>query len=455
MSPGNQDEMELIRKLRAEWRVNWGELFEEQNKKGFTDPTARAKLDKIDTDLNAKTDAQIAAQQKRLDEQDAKIRAFGERGSRPPGGGGGNGDEVFKSLGQKFVESEMFKAAQFTGRFHIQVSLPKTRIKAVGTIIEGGPTVITPPAGAYPIFPRRVGLIPQRFLKPVMRDLIPVIPLDGTNAVEYVTEDWTLNADYQVLEGDKKPQSGVTYTDHTAVVRTIAHYIKISRQMASDVPFIMASIEQRLALGVLLKEDKEILYGDNSAGHLWGIMPQATPEGTYYPTPPATGSTAIDQLNAAETWVESQFYFPTAIVLNPTTWAAISGLKTSFGSYILNGLPQSEETPRLWGLPVITTPNMGVGDYLVGDFTDGCALFDRETVIVEIAFQNEDDFVRNLVTLRAEERVAFAVYVPKAFAKGPFVTPPITAPITATADSGKPSDSAAAHQPVITKENKK
>jgi HK97 family phage major capsid protein len=434
MSPNN-DDMELIRKLRAEWRTNWGELFEEQNKKGFVDPLAREKLGKIEAELNTKTDAQIATQSKRIDDQQkliddqgAKLKAFGERLSRPPGSLGGDDGPLVKTIGQKFIETDNFKNAQFSGRFQIQAGLTKTRItdimrKAVGTIVTGGATTITPPVGAYPIFPRRMGLVPQQFTPLTMRDLVDVIPIDGTNAVEYVTEDWVNNADYQILEGDKKPQSGVTYTDHTAVVRTIAHYVKVSRQMAADVSFIIATIENRLALFVLLKEDKEILYGDNSAGHLWGIMPQATPATVYYPGPAPATDTAIDQLNAAETYIESQFYFPTAFVMNPLTWAKIEGFKTTFGTYLLQGVPFSDGIQRMWGLPVLTTPNMAVNDYLCGAFPGTSALFDRETVNVEMAFQNEDDFIRNLITIRAEERVAFAVYVPKAYAKGPLVTP--------------------------------
>ncbi len=432
MSP-NSDEMELIRKLRAEWRTNWGELFEEHSKKGFVDPLAREKLGKIETDLNTKTDVQIAAQAKRIDDQQkliddqgTKLKAFGERLSRPPGSGLGEDGALIKSLGNKFIDAENFKNAQFSGKFQIQVGLTKTRItdrKAVGTIVTGGATTITPPVGAYPIFPRRMGLIPEQYIPLTMRDLVDVIPLDGTNAVEYVTEAWTNSADYQLLEGDKKAQSGVVYTDHTAVVRTIAHYVKVSRQMASDVNFIIATIENRLSLFVLLKEDHEILYGDNTAGHLWGIMPQATPATVYYPGPAPTTDTAIDQLNAAETYIESQFYFPTAFVLNPLTWAKIEGFKTTFGSYLMPGVPWNDGGQRIWGLPVLTTPNMAVNDYLCGAFPGTSALFDRETVNVEMAFQNEDDFIRNLITIRAEERIAFAVFVPKAYAKGPLLTP--------------------------------
>jgi HK97 family phage major capsid protein len=155
-------------------------------------------------------------------------------------------------------------------------------------------------------------------------------------------------------------------------------------------------------------------------------MPQATKEATFW-TPPGTGNTfnSLDELNIAETHIENQFYFPNAIILNPTDEAKLEMMKTSFGSYVLSDrAPYQDGLLRVWGLPVVTTPNMAVGDFLVGAFPGQCALFDRETVTVEIAFQNEDDFVRNLVTVRAEERVAFAVFVPQAFVCGPFSCPP-------------------------------
>jgi HK97 family phage major capsid protein len=295
------------------------------------------------------------------------------------------------------------------------------------TIIDARPTVITPPVGGFPIFPYRYGVIPQQYPPLTMRDIVPVIPLENSNAVEYVREGaWTApTADYQVLEGDKKAQTGVTYTEYTANVRTIANFVKVSRQMVQDVSFIMATIQQRLSMFVTLKEDKEILYGDNTAGHLWGLMPQAIKEATFW-TPPGTGNTftSIDELNIAAR-TSRTCSMRTAIILNPTDEAKIEMLKTTFGSYVLNvRAPREDGLMRLWGLPVVTTPNMVTGDFLVGAFPGNCALFDKETITVEIAFQNEDDFVRNLVTIRAEERVAFAVFVPQAFACGPFSCPP-------------------------------
>lgn len=429
-------DLELVREIRADLKKSIDENMEQYVKKGVVDPEARAKNAKIDERLVEITDKIIAGQQKQIDaqgklveEQGIRLKAFGERLSRPPGSGSEEGLQLVKSLGQRFTEADAFKNCQFSGKFQVQTSFTKTRIrdlsrKAVTPIIEGGATTITPPAGAYPIFPRRVGLVGQLYAPPVMRDLVDVIPIDGTNAIEYVTEAWTNGADYQILEGDVKATSSVVYTDHTAVVRTIAHYVKVSRQMAADVNFIISTINQRLSQFVLLKEDIEILNGNNAAGHLWGIMPQATPATVYYNAVPAqpASDTALDQLHMAMTYIESQFYFPTAYVLNPVTWARLTGLKNSLGQYMMPGVPFSEGTQRLWGLPVYTTPAMPANDYLVGAFPGTSALFDRESVNVEMAFQNEDDFIRNLITIRAEERIAFAVFVPKAYAKGPLNT---------------------------------
>lgn len=421
------EDVAIIQTLKGEFTTVLNEGIRIRDTKGYTDSECREKLDKVDGAMVKFREDVLA----KYTDMETQMKAIALRSSRAPGSGGMGLPEQ-KGIAQLVVETDPFKNCTFNGRFQMQTTV-KGRLrpdytKAATTIIEGGPTTVTPPVGGFPIFPYRVGLIPQQYPPMLMRDIVPVIPLESSNAVEYVREGaWTTPlADYQVLEGDKKAQTGVTYSEYTANVRTIANFVKISRQMVQDVSFIMATIQQRLNLFVLLKEDREILYGDNTAGHLWGIMPQATKQATYF-TPPGTGNTytSIDELNIASTHIENLFYFPTAIVLNPTDEAKIEMLKTTFGSYILNDrAPREDGLMRLWGLPVVTTPNMTVGDFLVGAFPGNCALFDRETVTVEIAFQNEDDFVRNLVTVRAEERVAFAVFVPQAFVCGPFQCPP-------------------------------
>lgn len=421
------EDIEAMQTLRREWAEVIRKGIEIRDTKGYIDTECRARADKMEADL-AKMHTDIGARVADLEKSKA---AMMERLSRPPGAGGNSVTLATPSMMKMFTESEAFKSAQFNGKFNISATLNIRAIrpeqsKAVGPIVEGGIIGMTPPAGSYPIFPVRVGLIPQVFPKILMRDIVPVQPLDGTNAVEYVRETWTLGADYQVTEGTRKAQSGVTYTQYIAPVRTIAHFVKVSRQMAADVPFIMGTIEQKLGLGIALKEDKEILFGDGSTGHLQGIMPLATPAATYMPATPPTTANSMDQLNVAATYIENTyFYFPTAIIMNPVDESKLEMLKTSFGSYVLQDRsPYVDGVPRLWGLPIYTTPVMTQGNFLLGQFPGNSALFDRETTTVEIAFQNEDDFVNNLVTIRAEERVALAWFVPQAFACGPFTVPP-------------------------------
>ncbi len=45
-------------------------------------------------------------------------------------------------------------------------------------------------------------------------------------------------------------------------------------------------------------------------------------------------------------------------------------------------------------------------------------MFDRWQSRVEVATENEDDFIRNLLTVLAEERLALAVYRPESFVTG-------------------------------------
>ena len=75
------------------------------------------------------------------------------------------------------------------------------------------------------------------------------------------------------------------------------------------------------------------------------------------------------------------------------------------------------EQPPIWGLRTVVTPAIAAGTVLVGAFRQGGSVIRRNGLSVEIANQNEDDFVNNRIAIRIEERLALAVRYPKAFAK--------------------------------------
>jgi HK97 family phage major capsid protein len=74
----------------------------------------------------------------------------------------------------------------------------------------------------------------------------------------------------------------------------------------------------------------------------------------------------------------------------------------------------------LWGLPVVESDGMSRGDFLVGAFRLAATLFDREEAAILVSTEDQDNFVKNLVTILAEERLALAITRPTAFVHGGF-----------------------------------
>jgi hypothetical protein len=71
---------------------------------------------------------------------------------------------------------------------------------------------------------------------------------------------------------------------------------------------------------------------------------------------------------------------------------------------------------QLWGLPLIVSTVISAGTALVSDFGVGVSLHVRECVNGRASDADQDDFVRNRVTLLAEGRFAVALWQPAAFA---------------------------------------
>ncbi len=69
----------------------------------------------------------------------------------------------------------------------------------------------------------------------------------------------------------------------------------------------------------------------------------------------------------------------------------------------------------LWGKPVVISKSIPVGTALVGAFDAAAQLFRRQGLVIQMTNSDVDDFRRNLICIRAEERLALAVYQGAAF----------------------------------------
>lgn len=324
--------------------------------------------------------------------------------------GTGDTPPEWKSMGDRVIESDQVKALleKKNGQARVTIELKD---------ITTGPGLYGPTnsIGNSLIAPDRVGMvaIPTRPL--FIRDLLA----PGTttsNAIEYPVEtsDPYDTRAAVVSETARKPQSNnVAFDLRSTPVRTIAHFMKASRQIMDDAAMLQSYIDGRLRFGLGYVEELELLFGDGTGQHLHGIIPQATPYAAVFA--PAL-ATPIDTLRLAALQASLALYPASGYVLHPTDWARIELTKDTTGRYIV-GDPQNQFAKRLWSLPVVDTQAMAVGHFLAGAFRMGAQIFDRQTVEVLISTENEDDFVKNMITIRAEERLALAVYRPAAFVK--------------------------------------
>ncbi|MBO1529643.1 phage major capsid protein [Psychrobacter sp. F1192] len=312
-----------------------------------------------------------------------------------------------KSLGQQMFESDQFKSFAENPRNGARATLHVKDITSATSAAAGS-------AGALVTPQQQAGIIapPNQMLH--IRDLIAA-GQTNSNSIEYIRETgFTNNAAAQTAEGALKAKSDLQFADETAAVRTLAHYVKASRQILDDAAQLESYIGGRLMYGLKLVEDRQLLNGDGLTGNLKGIVPQAT---AFADPASLADYTIMDQLRLAMLQAVLAEYPASGHVLNPIDWAVMELSKDAEGRYII-GQPQGTANPTMWGLPVVSTQAMGVGKFLTGAFNMGAQVFDRQQASIAIATENEDDFVKNMITILCEERLALAVYRPEAFITG-------------------------------------
>lgn len=331
-------------------------------------------------------------------ELDELLQKFARRG-------GADEPSTPNTAGYGFIESEQYKSFASGGeRLRAGQSL-RVDVKAITSLVASGGTLIAPD--------RREGIIeiPQRPLR--VRDLLAP-GRTNSNLIQYFRELLFTNNAAPVAEGTLKPESNLTFEQRDAKVIKLAHWIKASTEILDDAPALQSTIDQRLRYGLDFVEDLQLLMGSGTGNNLAGIYTTAQ----AYAAPFAvTGATAIDILRLAFLQGELALLPADAAVLHPSSWARIELTKDTQGRYII-GNPQGSLQPTLWGRRIVTTLAMPDQQFLAGNFRQSAQIFDREDANIVVSTENQDDFIKNMVTIMAEERLALADYRPEARIKG-------------------------------------
>jgi HK97 family phage major capsid protein len=316
-------------------------------------------------------------------------------------GGGGTPDHT---PGHKVTNSDGFKSfggPNNRGKFRVE-------IKSITSGTGSAGALVSPDRQTDPV------LMAQRRL--TVRDLITG-GQTTSNMVEFARQTVRTNNAAVVSEGVRKPESNIAFEIEQAPVRTIAHFMKASKQVLADAPVLQATIDSELMYGLKLKEEDELLFGSGQGQHLEGIAIQATAFSAPYII---SGATRFDVLLQAIAQTEQALLPATGIVMNDIDLTQLRHIKDDNGNYITSGGPFGPPITSIWGRPVVGTPAMGSGHFLVGAFRDGAQVLDSWEAQILVSTENEDDFVKNLCTILCEERLALAVKRPQAFVYGEF-----------------------------------
>ncbi len=362
----------------------------------------------------------------------AGVRAL-QPGAANPRGREGRDQREYRSLGQRMVESGDFQTLQQRNGQGVAV-LEFESFHQERTLQQR--------AMAH------TGILPADYLEPMripgisrpddvfgsLRDVLTVGQASADSLVYFSEDVFTNNAKVvpeatHTASGDEtpahasvKPESAITFTQATSAVVTIAHWIPITRQMIWNAPEMQTYIEGRLIDGLKLKEDDDLLNGDGSAGSMTGLLETANIQildATYFGSNPVaddgTPNENFNRVKRADTLIatigraRSNF-----VVLNPVDHEQFMTSTDAQQQYFGAGPFAAGNVPTLWGKRVVINENQPQGRALVGDGRHA-TIWDRMQAQVLVG-TIDNQFIRNALTLLAEERIGLTVFRPKAFA---------------------------------------
>jgi HK97 family phage major capsid protein len=314
-----------------------------------------------------------------------------------------------RSIGERFVEDESFESWRSSGaRGSFAFDLEGLDLRSVTDA-----TNATGSAGALqrPAYAPRIG---QDFL--TRRNyLIDYLPhgVTSDNSVPYVQDTSPLadlaNKGVEVTEGSAKPQAGVTLAAQVDPVATIAAWVNITRQAASDNGQIMSYLDTKLRYSLKRRADAQSINGDGNTPNLKGLL-QRSGIATYAP-----GSTEAryKSIRHAITVGEQAEAIYEIIVLNPAD-AELFDLANEASAGIhaqLDSAPLAMQ-PTAWGLRVVKSNAIASGTGMLVDPT-AVMVWDRQQPTAYMTDSHSTNFTSNILTLLLELRMALTLFDPK------------------------------------------
>lgn len=330
-----------------------------------------------------------------------------------PVGAKGDDEAPARSLGEQLVRAVQVKGFDVAARR----SLDAGEFKAASDTLATGPT---PTAGGLTELDVQQRVVERDTWRPTIGALFGQGTVSGVGLKYFV--ETPVEGDFAaVAELGHKPQLAMGYEPEFDTLAKIAGFIKESDEYVEDLGFLASVTNGRLLRRLAQAEEAQLLTGTGSAPQMRGLLNRTGLQVLSSADRTDNAAALFRALMAVQNVTGLQ---ADGIVVNPVDYERERLTRDGNGQFVgggpFTGAYGTAGTPLispLWGTRTVLSSAVPVGTAVVGAFGTGAMLFRKGGVRVEIANQNADDFEYNRITIRAEERLGLAVYVPQAFVK--------------------------------------
>lgn len=284
--------------------------------------------------------------------------------------------------------------------------------------------------GTYFVSPQVVaGVTAQPFEETHMRDMLPV-GSTTSDTIRFIRDNGGEGGPTTVAAGAAKPQMDRDLQIYDAPVRKIATWMRIPEEMIEDIAYLQSFLTQIGLEEVMAVEDAQILYGDGTGQNLKGLF-HADNSTLFNPgTSVVQDANQFDVIRAARKQLRNaKLGGPLRAVISPDDYFEMTSNKDTTNNYLFLGggngiaLASPGANPsaiNVGGVLIEEHTEVNSGDFLVFQ-TRSAAIFDRAGTTVRFYDQDQDNAIKNLITIVIEKRLALAVYRPAGIIRGTFL----------------------------------
>ena len=332
--------------------------------------------------------------------------------SRGPRGAFTDSTEA-RSLGDQLVSQDGYTSwAERGGRNSGGAYAGEVR-NLLGEYTSGG--YVSGAAGWLPVATPQMVTASLERRRPFVRDLMSV-QSTGLKVIPYLREQAQITNETgaaMTSEGSAKQEVTMTFEQYSAIVEKITAWIPATDEILTDAPTLKGYIDTRLEYMLMIREEAQVLAGSGTSPQIQGLatlpgtQPQSAVSGDY----PATIGKAIGLVENVDGEADG-------VVTNAVDyWTAVVKRHTDMFDNGYGGNAPAAASGITWGLPVVRTRAITSGNAWVASWRLGSTLFDRQETTIKVGDQHSDYFLRNLLVILAEKRIAVAWHRPNCFVK--------------------------------------